>query len=72
MSNTNNEYKTFFITAQVEVVYEVFAKTEEDARERFEEALDDADERAAVFEDASSLADIISVETADEHLGKSM
>ncbi len=72
MSNTNNEYKTFFITAQVEVVYEVFAKTEEDARERFEEALDDPSERAAVFEDASSLTDIISVETADEHLGKSM
>ena len=72
MSNTNQEYKTFFVTAKVEVVYEVFTTSLEEARERFEEALDDEGERKDIFEDASSMVDIISVETADEHLGESM
>jgi chlorite dismutase len=59
--------KTFFITAKIEVVYETFAENEEAALDRFEEALDDEGERASIFEDASSLYDIVRVEDADTH-----
>lgn len=69
-SDTEN-YKTYFVTAKVEIVYEVFAKTEEDAAERFEAALDDEGERASIFEDASSLYEIDKIEDADTHLGNS-
>lgn len=72
MNNKNKEHKTFFVTANVEVVYKVFATSKEDARERFEEAPEDSGERESIFEDSSSLVEIVSVQTADEHLGKSM
>lgn len=72
MTNDTQKRKTFFITAKIEFVYEAFEENEEAALARFEEALDDEGERASIFEDASSLVDVVSVENADEHLGKSM
>ncbi len=60
-------YKTYFVTAKVEVVYEVFCDSEETAIQRFEEALLDKNEREDIFEDAYSMTDIESVEDAHEH-----
>lgn len=66
--NNKQKRKTFFVTAKIEVVYEVFAENEEAALDRFEEALDDEGERQSIFENASSLYDIVKVEDADTHL----
>ena len=64
------DYKTYFITANVEVVYEVFADSEESAVSKFENALNDSEERQDIFEDAYSMCDILKVEDADEHFSK--
>ena len=61
------DYKTYFVTAKVEVVYEVFCDSAETAVQRFEEALLDKAEREDIFEDAYSMTDIESVEDAHEH-----
>lgn len=63
----NKDYKTYFVTAKVEVVYEVFCDSEETAVQRFEEALLDKAEREDIFEDAYSMTDIEAVEDAHEH-----
>jgi hypothetical protein len=63
----NDHYKTYFVTAKVEVVYEVFCDSEETAVERFESALIDPEERQDIFEDAYSMTDIESVQDADEY-----
>ena len=63
----NGGYKTYFVTAKVEVVYEVFCDSKETAIERLESALLDKDEREDIFEDAYSMTDIESVEDANEH-----
>lgn len=63
----NGDYKTYFVTAKVEVVYEVFCDSKETAVQRLEDALLDKDEREDIFEDAYSMADIESVEDADEY-----
>jgi hypothetical protein len=63
----NKDYKTYFVTAKVEVVYEVFCDSEETAVQRLEEALLDKAEREDIFEDAYSMTDIESVEDAHEY-----
>jgi hypothetical protein len=63
----NKDYKTYFVTAKVEVVYEVFCDSKETAVQRLEDALLDKDEREDIFEDAYSMTDIESVEDAHEH-----
>lgn len=63
----NNDYKTYFVTAKVEIVYEVFCDSEETAVERLESALLDKDEREDIFEDAYSMTDIESVQDAHEY-----
>ena len=63
----SNDYKTYFVTAKVEVVYEVFCDSAETAVQRFEEALLDKAEREDIFEDAYSMTDIESVEDAHEY-----
>jgi|688.fasta_scaffold470789_3 hypothetical protein len=63
----NKDYKTYFVTAKVEVVYEVFCDSKETAVQRLEEALLDKNEREDIFEDAYSMTDIESVEDAHEH-----
>ena len=67
---TKKNYKTYFVTAQVEVVYEVYADSEESAVSKFENALLDEGERADIFEDAYSMTDIESVEDADTHFNE--
>lgn len=68
--NNTTKHETYFITAKVDVIYEVFAKSEAHAIKKFEEALDDHAQRAMVFEDASSMYKIEKIENADTFLGK--
>ena len=57
--------KTYFVTATIEVVYECYARSEQEARERFEDSMADADQRSDITEDG--VAEVIKIEDADTH-----
>jgi hypothetical protein len=64
-------FQTYFITAKVDVVVEVFARTREEAVEKFEERMLDDRDKLEIFENALSMTDEVKVQTAQEHLGPS-
>ncbi|CAB5178739.1 hypothetical protein UFOVP157_32 [uncultured Caudovirales phage] len=59
------ELKTYFVTATIEVVYECYARSEQEATERFEDSMADADQRSDITE--NGVAEIIKIEDADTH-----
>lgn len=67
------EPQTYFVTATIEIVYEVFAKSKKEAEAKFIEAIDDCEVRYDIAENCggSAVTDIIKIENAHEHLGES-
>jgi hypothetical protein len=62
-------FKSYIITAKVEIEVDVFARNPKEAVREFEARLLDDVERAQIFNDAWSLVDSVKVRTADKHLG---
>jgi hypothetical protein len=71
MIKSKSKSQTYFVTATIEVVYEVFAKSKDEAESKFWEAIDDCGVRYDLAENCggSSVTDIIKIEDAHEHLG---
>ena len=57
--------QTYFVTATIEVVYECYARSEQEARERFEDSMADADQRSDITE--NGVAEVVKVEDAHTH-----
>lgn len=64
-------YQTYFITAKVDIVVEVFARDPEEAVEQFEMRMLDDRDKLDIFENALSMTDEVKVQTADKYLGPS-
>ena len=64
--------QTYFVTATIEIVYEVFATSKKQAEAKFIDAIDDCAVRYDLMDNCggSSVTDIIKIETTNQHLGK--
>ena len=64
-TNKKEALKTYFVTATIEVVYECYARSEQEAKERFEDSMADNEQRSDITE--NGVAEIIKIEDADTH-----
>lgn len=68
-----SKHQTYFVTATIEIVYEVLATSKKQAEAKFMEAIDDCEVRYDIVENCggSSVTDVIKVQTSHEFLGRS-
>lgn len=59
--------ETHFVSVKVEFVYEVLARTKDEAEDKFMNAFTDLDIRGQMIEDCS--IEIVKIENTHEHLG---